>query len=998
MNASRMKSAMLALLIVLTVAASAFAAAPTVKFTVTGNPVPGGTAAVRAEVTITDGSTLQSIKWTQVAGAKATLSAVTSDTVTVFLPDRAAYKHELVALMKEPPIKESDYPVNIPRREFFGGLQDRWVVTGIVPRIHEEAAAIVLNAEIVTTSGTYNSKATVETHLPWPMAAGLTNVPVGNGVLLHGKTQDTYDWTLTVPTGSNAKLVDAKTQNPDFVPDVAGVYTLKVTELATQKPITMTINAGTWRGMVVGIDADKNPIVAQECKTCHVGLIEKFGPWAKSGHAEIFIQNVNTPGGHYSEACVSCHTVGYDKSVANGGIDDASDWGAFMQTDLLTHADPLNFSKIVQQFPNTAKLSGIQCENCHGPQNSEAHGKWAGARVTLSSDMCGTCHGEPARHGRFQQWQLSAHANYELAGEEAMNASCAKCHSGNGFLAWAATGYSDAALKITWTKDEVHPITCVICHDPHDVGTTSGNAATNATVRVSGKTPALPAGFTATNVGRGAICMMCHNARRGLRDDAHFSVADSTRAPHVGPQADVLMGQNMYFTTVGNRGYHSMIEDSCVTCHMESTPPPADLSYKLGGTNHTFFASKTICAKCHTNITVESVQKPVLEKMHALQAQIELAIKNLMQSQIRAGNKIDLGGKIVTTAADIKTVEFIESHGRQGVTVTLADGTKVVDLSLQSVKVVRPAGAAVDLYSLADPALPKAGWNLFVAESDKSLGVHNPGFVNAGLDVALFAVKALNASASMPSGGGFINAALGGGLGNGAGAVSCTTPYVYWVEIAGHMPGNAGSQWRTDIVARNLSTKPAALRFFLHQTTGNLQGDGTIVASGQKAFEDIVATLGGNNNLGSLEVCSDQPLLMTGRIFNQGPAGTFGQNIDGQVADLGYSTGQTISLIGMRQKSDAFRTNLSVTNAGTTEAQVAITLFDSTGKSLTTYNLTVPAGAVVQDVEPFKGRANLPDVDWGFATVTVLKGTNIRSFASMIDMKTNDPTTIPAKQ
>jgi hypothetical protein len=70
----------------------------------------------------------------------------------------------------------------------------------------------------------------------------------------------------------------------------------------------------------------------------------------------------------------------------------------------------------------------------------------------------------------------------------------------------------------------------------------------------------------------------------------------------------------------------------------------------------------------------------------------------------------------------------------------------------------------------------------------------------------------------------------------------------------------------------------------------------------------------------------------------------------------------------------------------------------SVGKSIDNYNLTIPAGTVAQDSEPFKNRANAPDLDWGFATVTVLKGTNILTSASMIDMKTNDPTTIPPKQ
>ena len=73
------------------------------------------------------------------------------------------------------------------------------------------------------------------------------------------------------------------------------------------------------------------------------------------------------------------------------------------------------------------------------------------------------------------------------------------------------------------------------------------------------------AGFTANSVGRGAICMTCHNGRRGLRDDTQpFVVSDATRAPHEGPQADILMGQNLYLTKVGTPGFHSMVEDSCV--------------------------------------------------------------------------------------------------------------------------------------------------------------------------------------------------------------------------------------------------------------------------------------------------------------------------------------------------------------------------------------------------------------------------------------------------
>jgi hypothetical protein len=375
-----------------------------------------------------------------------------------------------------------------------------------------------------------------------------------------------------------------------------------------------------------------------------------------------------------------------------------------------------------------------------------------------------------------------------------------------------------------------------------------------------------------------------------------------------------------------------------------------------------------------------------------------------MQTQIRLGNQIDFGGTAkAKNVSDIVAIEFIESHGQQGITATLANNVKVADLSLASVKVIRPGGASVALYSVADPTLGKAGWNYFMIHSDKSEGVHNPAFVNSALDVTTFAVRNYNASllAATTPATGQPNplASFGGGLGNGAGAVACKTAYVYWTDVAGHAPGAYDSQWRTDVVTRNLSSNSASLRFVLHQANGSLlEYNGTVPASGQAAFEDLVATMGGQNTIGSLEICSNQPLLVTSRNFNQAPTGTFGQNLDGRVADLGYGAGQTVSLIGMRQKTDRYRSNLSVTNGGTTDAEVSVALFDATGKSLTTYTLKVPAGTVVQEGEVFKNRANAPDVDWGFATVTVVKGSNILTAASLIDQKTNDPTTIPPKQ
>ena len=991
---------LLAAMLVL-VTGSTFAA--TVTFTATATPAqPGGTATVK--LVASDSSTIQSSTWKQTGGVPVVQTGTSADTAKFVLADRTTYKKQLFTTLEESPVPAAKLPAWIPAPATFeGGLQERYGVVGLSPHAVIDTGTATFQVNVTTSTGTYTTTASVAlADLPWEFTTGERNVPIKVPVVLHAPAQASYNWTLTSDNkDSKATLTEATTQNPEFVPDAPGLYTASITDIKTSKTITVIVAAGTWKGIITGQDANGRPTTDASCNNCHVGKAAVFSLWANTGHAEIFTQNVNVAG-HYSQSCLECHTVGYSATkLNNNGITDQPDWPGLAASGLIEHGAPGNWTKILSDFPKSARLANIQCENCHGPQDSPGHGS-TGMRQSLSSDMCASCHGEPARHGRFQQWQLSGHANYEVARSEGTNSDCGKCHSGQGFVQWQDNGFSTAALNVDWTTDDVHPQTCAVCHDPHDIGTTSSNNDTNAKVRVQDKTPLLLAGFTADNVGKGALCMTCHNGRRGLKDDQHLNMADLSRAPHEGPQADILMGQNLFFAKVGTRGYHATVKDVCVGCHMENTAVPASTGIALAGvgTNHTFYADPAICSQCHSSaITAAGVQGQITTKMASLKTNIEKAILAAMQTQVRAGNAIDFGGKkTVNSASQIASVELISSHGRQGINTTFADGSKVTDLALNTINVVRPGGAKAEIYAVSDPNIAKAGWNYFMVSADKSQGVHNPAFINSALDVSLFATTQAITNGGVTGGTPGSSSAIGGGPGNGAGAVTCKSSYVYWVEIAGHAPGVAGSQWRTDLVTRNLSTTAAKVQFVLHQAGGNLQGAGTVLASGQNTFEDIVATLGGTNNTGSLEICSDQPLLALARIYNAAQSGTFGQNIDGTVADFGYAAGQTVSLIGLRQKSDLYRSNISVTNSGTTDAQVSIALFDAAGNALKTYTLTVPAGLVLQDVEPFKNRAGAPDVDWGYATVTVLSGTNIHTSASLIDMKTNDPTTIPAKQ
>ena len=163
-----------------------------------------------------------------------------------------------------------------------------------------------------------------------------------------------------------------------------------------------------------------------------------------------------------------------------------------------------------------------------------------------------------------------------MAIERATSASCGRCHVAQGFLACLPQleegNPGNIEAEITWTAETAEPVTCVVCHDPHDQGKTSGEPNT-VTVRVEGNTPMLPAEFKVIGAGRGALCMTCHNSRNSERNDAAMPVTDD-RVPHTASQTDVLMRENAYFVSVGQRSSHSLIEDTCTTCHMELSPPP----------------------------------------------------------------------------------------------------------------------------------------------------------------------------------------------------------------------------------------------------------------------------------------------------------------------------------------------------------------------------------------------------------------------------------------
>jgi len=659
-------------------------------------------------------------------------------------------------------------------------LRDRHELLGVTPATK---GAYAFRASV--TDGPFTASDTVAVDAAEP-TSGVPNVPRLVRQYASAAEQDAYDWTLVAPNGSAAVLTDVTARVVSFVPDVAGTYTLTESEGGW----TQTIYAGEW----VGVVGD-----ASECVLCHRAggfAPDQFTPWGETGHASMFEEGINgLKSDHYSGACVSCHTLGYDASVDNGGFDDlAAAEGWTFPAEL----SPDNWDEFVADYPQSAHFANIQCENCHGPNDSEAHTLGA-VRASFKVSVCAQCHDAPSHHNRPDEFAASAHsggAEIELAREDASvdargasAAHCGRCHSAQGFKAYVAqlqAGISGNLLCITTdfpnghtccssasangcnqaifdrdldylrglglTRAEIEPQNCASCHEPHD--------ATNPSqLRLYGDIAALPSGFGVSGVGAGAVCMACHNTRNGARGDEYGNPA-SYSGPHTPSQTDVLFGKNVYFvSTVGTESNHLAVEGTCAGCHMS-----ASMAVDEGYQGHGFTPAADVCTACHGALVngeglrgsvengIEDIQEAIVDRL--ISAFLQPAITNAGHYYVRAWDPAtDLYSDASSNNSDVELtampteVGLEHIHGQIGfslhfaapVAVTWSDGTSTnVDVVYFQLGQLRPASTGSTLVPLSDN-LVKAGWNLGILE-DGSEGIHNPTFV---LDVIAATLGAL---------------------------------------------------------------------------------------------------------------------------------------------------------------------------------------------------------------------------------------------------------------
>lgn len=315
----------------------------------------------------------------------------------------------------------------------------------------------------------------------------------------------------------------------------------------------------------------------------------------------------------------------------------------------------------------------VSCEGPAGP---------AGPAGQDGNVTCLECHATDVIETKEAEFTLSAHSSGAIAVDYAGGrASCARCHSHEGFVQYANTGsvLGDITNPSAWE--------CKTCHGLHKTFETDDFALRLADPVVANFDETVTMDLN----GNSNLCANCHQSRTAEPNVAspgtEFRISSTHYGPHHGPQANVLYGAG-FAEIPGSIAYpeagsgNHLSQASCVGCHMY------DQTDATGG--HSFWPNKAACNSCHngTELTDDfnygGVQTEVQEKLDQLRDKL-----------------IELG-----------VVEFVEADGAYE--------------------------PVVGTYPMVQA---QAYFNWIGLVEDRSLGAHNPKYVRALLTNTLAALN-----------------------------------------------------------------------------------------------------------------------------------------------------------------------------------------------------------------------------------------------------------------
>lgn len=230
--------------------------------------------------------------------------------------------------------------------------------------------------------------------------------------------------------------------------------------------------------------------------------------------------------------------------------------------------------------------------------------------ASILPGTCKNCHGSVTAYpvpGSRAGYDISGHKN--LGNSYYANSDvCQKCHTNEGFIKYVTSGSIDPGSSITYPSQ----IGCYTCHTPHETGDLSLRTELSIVVS-SGKV---------FDYGKGNLCAHCHQALGSGKDIVQEMPANKVMpywGAHHGPQADMITGSGAYpyeGKSYSNSIHSRIVQDGCITCHMELPEGRYGLSAAIGGhsfnmegdVHHSPVLNTAGCLTCHQDIKQKVIQ------------------------------------------------------------------------------------------------------------------------------------------------------------------------------------------------------------------------------------------------------------------------------------------------------------------------------------------------------------------------------------------------------
>jgi hypothetical protein len=442
-----------------------------------------------------------------------------------------------------------------------------------------------------------------------------------------------------------------------------------------------------------------NYVGSGTCGSCHP---DSRAAWQQTAHASAFSVLNGTPP-NVLQSCLVCHTVGYGQYTGFVSV------------------------------TNTPYLTGVGCENCHGPGGAHVFGDHSIVQpaYTVAAQVCGGCHDGP-QYPTYSEWTNSAHATVtpdvasgfsDTPSGQSRMMSCGPCHSGATRVAMLGN-YSDTQAGYITTSNTLtlptgadaarYAQTCAVCHDPHStnggpfqlrnpvVSTNFFSYSTSLAAATNRAGQLINLNFNSQYNTNIQICAQCHNARGALW-------TDTSRPPHNSLQYNMLLGDvgvlGTNLSPYQPSTHARALTNQCAACHMQSRPYQSDASPAITG--HNFAVnSYDLCTPCHGPGASNLVAFAINSFLPAQTAQVTAALDFWAATKAPAA----LYAKYGNLAWEYTTPGTLSS-GSSG--PTTAEQAQIPD------------------------NIKKARFNVYLANDDPASGIHNPLYVLTLVDAAL---------------------------------------------------------------------------------------------------------------------------------------------------------------------------------------------------------------------------------------------------------------------